>query len=389
MVLFVIQQPFLYNYEHVIDMLCLLFRRLCRAVWVRRIEWTESRSGEIDRPPPGHTELPTCPVCLERMDESVDGVLTILCNHAFHAECLLKWEDATCPVCRCVQSPELSEGGECMRCGASAPDSLWICLICGHVGCGRYQAGHAASHYRESGHCYALQLGSHRVWDYKGDNFVHRLLQNKTDGKLVSLGDERRDEQDGETTPNYLSGQQLANDEKVDAVQLEFTYLLTSQLDTQRKYFEERLGHAEIAVAVEAERAECHEKETLNLQTQLLEEKRERTSTERRFTQLTQKLNLAQKELSDERQLGTALRTNQKDWQKKFSNLEKQYRLFKEEHDREVAEMREQIRDLMFFIDAGRAIENSAEKEDIAGGTVTVGPSQEKNDSKRRGRKKR
>lgn len=30
-----------------------------------------------------------------------------------------------------------------------------------------------------------MQLGSNRVWDYVGDNFVHRLLQNKGDGKLV------------------------------------------------------------------------------------------------------------------------------------------------------------------------------------------------------------
>lgn len=30
-----------------------------------------------------------------------------------------------------------------------------------------------------------MQLGNNRVWDYVGDNFVHRLLQNKTDGKLV------------------------------------------------------------------------------------------------------------------------------------------------------------------------------------------------------------
>lgn len=29
-----------------------------------------------------------------------------------------------------------------------------------------------------------MQLGNNRVWDYVGDNFVHRLLQNK-DGKLV------------------------------------------------------------------------------------------------------------------------------------------------------------------------------------------------------------
>jgi len=30
-----------------------------------------------------------------------------------------------------------------------------------------------------------MQLGNNRVWDYAGDNFVHRLLQNKGDGKLV------------------------------------------------------------------------------------------------------------------------------------------------------------------------------------------------------------
>ena len=34
-------------------------------------------------------------------------------------------------------------------------------------------------------HCYSMLLGTNRVWDYAGDNFVHRLLQNKGDGKLV------------------------------------------------------------------------------------------------------------------------------------------------------------------------------------------------------------
>lgn len=160
------------------------------------------------------------------MDESVDGILTILCNHAFHANCLIKWGDSTCPVCRCVQTPELAESSVCMECEGT--EGLWICLICGHVGCGRYQGGHAATHFRTTNHTYALQLGSNRVWDYAGDNFVHRLLQSKSDGKLVAT--------------DYPGGD---GDEKIDGMQLEFTYLLTSQLDAQRKYYEEKMARLE------------------------------------------------------------------------------------------------------------------------------------------------
>ena len=32
-----------------------------------------------------------------------------------------------------------------------------------------------------------MELATQRVWDYKGDNYVHRLIQNKVDGKLVEL----------------------------------------------------------------------------------------------------------------------------------------------------------------------------------------------------------
>jgi BRCA1-associated protein len=37
-----------------------------------------------------------------------------------------------------------------------------------------------------------MQLGSNRVWDYAGDNYVHRLLQNKADGKLVQVDEAGR-----------------------------------------------------------------------------------------------------------------------------------------------------------------------------------------------------
>ena len=78
-------------------------------------------------------------------------------------------------------------------CGRSMPSpelwvqDVWICLICGRVGCGRYQQGHAVDHWRASGHCYSLELQSQRVWDYAGDGYVHRLVQSKTGGKLVEV----------------------------------------------------------------------------------------------------------------------------------------------------------------------------------------------------------
>lgn len=62
---------------------------------------------------------------------------------------------------------------------------------------------------------------------FLGDNFVHRLLQNKADGKLVP----------SEGPPSESE----TSEEKLDSVQLEFTHLLTSQLEEQRLYFEDKL----------------------------------------------------------------------------------------------------------------------------------------------------
>lgn len=51
----------------------------------------------------------------------------------------------------------------------------------------RYKEGHAIVHWKDTQHCYSLELETQRVWDYAGDNYVHRLIQSKTDGKLVEL----------------------------------------------------------------------------------------------------------------------------------------------------------------------------------------------------------
>lgn len=87
-------------------------------------------------------------------------------------------------MCRyCLEPDTLSP--VCSVCQTT--QSLWICLVCGNVGCGRYVNEHARLHYKETLHAYALELQTARVWDYAGDGYVHRLVQSNHDGKLVEV----------------------------------------------------------------------------------------------------------------------------------------------------------------------------------------------------------
>lgn len=55
---------------------------------------------------------------------------------------------------------------------------------------------------------YAMLLSNGRVWDYVGDNYVHRLVQNKDDGKLVEMDEHGH----------------RVSDEKIDSLTLEVVY---------------------------------------------------------------------------------------------------------------------------------------------------------------------
>jgi len=83
-------------------------------------------------PTPSLIELPTCPVCLERMDETT-GLATIFCQHVFHCACLQKWRGSGCPVCRYTQADPFQGSketcsntldDECSCCSSTV--NLWI-----------------------------------------------------------------------------------------------------------------------------------------------------------------------------------------------------------------------------------------------------------------------
>ncbi|XP_062223879.1 BRAP2 RING ZnF UBP domain-containing protein 2-like [Phragmites australis] len=224
------------------------------------------------------SEQPTCPVCLERLDQDPGGILTTICNHSFHCSCISKWTDSSCPVCRyCQQQPEKSM---CSICGTS--ENLWICVICGHVGCGRYKGGHAIEHWKETQHCYSLELETQKVWDYAGDNYVHRLIQSKTDGKLVEYnchGDHAADSTCSICSGDAGMSEALLNS-KVEAIVEEYNDLLTSQLEKQRNYYESLL--LEVKEENEKEISAATEK-AVSIKIQKLQAKLDKCIEEKRF----------------------------------------------------------------------------------------------------------
>jgi BRCA1-associated protein len=49
---------------------------VCRLVFVKEVEFLSIDGTSVPAPPAGQTELPTCPVCLERLDEHISGIVT-------------------------------------------------------------------------------------------------------------------------------------------------------------------------------------------------------------------------------------------------------------------------------------------------------------------------
>ncbi|OAL72021.1 RING and UBP finger domain-containing protein [Trichophyton violaceum] len=346
-------------------------------------------SKPLAPPTPSLIELPTCPVCLERMDET-SGLLTILCQHVFHCTCLQRWKGSGCPVCRYTQDDlgkrnvnfAIDEGpSECSVCHSEV--NLWICLICGNIGCGRYDGAHAFDHYKETSHSFAMDLTSQRVWDYLGDGYVHRIIQGKSDGKLLELparGDSALDPPDwSDAVPR----------EKFENISVEYTHLLTSQLESQRVYFEEQVERA-------ADKASKASASAISAQEAAERLARDMEKLQSQYDSLTRETipSLERDKARAERRaekFESMSRTMEKQWrEEKTMNASLMERV--EFLDAEVSKLKaanedlaEQNRDLTFFISGTERLKNQG--EDVVEGTVSV-PDPPTSSSKRKGKRK-
>lgn len=332
-------------------------------------------------PTPALIELPTCPVCLERMDETT-GLLTIICQHVFHCTCLQKWKGSGCPVCRYTQDDfrkgiaSTDSDEEPAECGVCHTDlNLWACLICGSVGCGRYDGAHAFDHWKQTAHAFAMDLTSQRVWDYVGDAYVHRIIQSKTDGKLVELPAADHSALD---PPDWADA---VPREKLENMSVEYTHLLTSQLESQRAYFEEiveraadKASQASAAAASAEEAASAATARLAELQAQyealssdsIPSMERERDRLEKRAEKFEALARRMEKDYREEKTINTSL-------MERLEHMATENAALKSDVDTlkaEIVDLQEQNRDLTFFISGSQKLQGAG--EDIEQGTVSV-----------------
>lgn len=359
-------------------------------------------------PTPNLVELPTCPVCLERMDET-NGLMTVPCSHVFHCTCLQSWKGAGCPVCRFTNPSEESDpsnpysqsfGGSssnlCSVCDCI--DDLWICLICGYVGCGRYKGGHAKDHWKDTAHCFALELETQYVWDYAGDMWVHRLIRDKGDGKVVELPMRGNDTANSEGEEDDVVPRA-----KLQTIGMEYTHLITSQLESQRAYYEEMINKMAVKASkfsAVAEKAAEQASEALEKSKHL--EQKLNTLSKETVPQLERDLERengkAKKGENLARSLGQALQEEKRineGLMKRIEHLDGEavtMRKQMEEQKTEIADLKEMNRDLTMFISGQEKLkemekEGKIEEGELEGGTMIVPEAKKKTSNRRKGKR--
>lgn len=85
-----------------------------------------------------------------------------------------------------------------------------------------------------------------------------------------------------------------------------------------------------------------------------------------------------------------ALRSNQSGWETKCSQLDEKFKKYQAEKEAEIIDLKDEIRDLMFYMEAQNVVANSQLKDEINNTSITISPAvSEASGSTKRGRHKK
>ncbi|KAF5096934.1 hypothetical protein D0Z00_002594 [Geotrichum galactomycetum] len=256
-----------------------------------------------------------------------------------------------------------------------------------------------------TGHCFAMDVESQRVWDYGADGYVHRLMQNQEDGKLVEIPspmpppirgpgttiyNPRIPGNSGEYTgagtgafgtggfPKVSIAGSSGSKPKADVGE-QFAQLLTSQLDSQREYYEALLSTAVERISLlnsTEQRLQDISKEQEKLQQVRAGLERELDKAQTKTARLQENYEKALHRYMEERAINER-------------TMEKMRRIETEQArcEVELSDLREQVRDLMFFHEAQEQFKDVA--DEVKEGQVIVGPGPSSSSSKKKKARKK
>lgn len=249
-----------------------------------------------------------------------------------------------------------------------------------------------------------MELETQRVWDYITDSYVHRLIRNRADGKLVelpSLSSGGKGEESDNNKDKDKRGPDKDTEEsqdKLEAMGIEYANLMTSQLESQRGYYEEEIARAKDDIAVTRRKWE----EAL---TETSKWRKERVELEKKVDQVIKKAEKDKEEFKLKWEQANKLAVEEEARRKKErlevvkvrKELEKELEaekavtksltenlghlkteIGKQEKERmelksEMEELKEQMRDVMFALTARDQIEQQGgAANEAAGGDLMV-----------------
>jgi BRCA1-associated protein len=283
----------------------------------------------------GTPEVHNCAVCLDTLDQDSDepGVLiTTVCNHSFHWACLWRCKDSPCPVCR-YDHASLNEAlSQCHICGST--EHNYVCLICGVISCTNSNAaartgsstasslGHARQHYDDTLHAYALDTETQHVWDFCGQGYVHRLLQNSSDGKLVEVSNQH----DNQRLPEAGHLSDAQEDEvvhrKLEGFAQQYYTLLKSQLEEQRAYYEGQLE--ELLRGIKESQCRSRNARSSSSETLIAALRQERHQLQHRLSTLQDRYQKMADEVSFLKNLNESLETNKEQMRRQIQEAQRE-----------------------------------------------------------------
>jgi len=263
---------------------------------------------------------------------------------------------------------------------------------------------HAQQHYEEQQHTYALDMNTQHVWDFAGNGFVHRLLTNQGDGKVVEhslppLSSEHAadglaraegivQQLDFSMAATSSTTQDLTDfareqalpaskgSKKSESVVSDFNMLLASQMTAQRRYFEEEMHGLEGKNKLELkELAGCRRDVAAGTEAtrlQLAKVMEDNVSLEHELAQIAAGDLVLKRQIHAMEGLNKKFSNEQRKVEDRVADKEEQRKAARRQRDKDVAELQQQISDLELYVQMQKRCEGSADAADLQGSHVII-----------------